>query len=176
MLCLFNNLNVCLTVVIKFKSRFRRRNWKFQTIRCRTVSILARMKASLMEPFDCIAPICMIVSGKAWLGWLLHCPLITISLPWCHIVIHICLVMSMHFLSIILDMLNAWVIGLWKRYLVLGFGWGRVSATVGVRLLSSAIVVIDLSRRVCWGLRTMVVLTSHLTLVRTTTRPYMGRA
>jgi hypothetical protein len=112
-LCLFTNLNVCLIVIIKFKSRFRRMNWTFWTIWCRTVSILVRTKASLTEPFDHIAPICMIVSGKAWLGWLLHCPLITILLPWCHIVIHICLVMSMHLLSIILDMLNAWVIGLW---------------------------------------------------------------
>jgi hypothetical protein len=37
----------------------------FRTIRHWTVSILARMKASLTEPFDHIAPICMIVGSRA---------------------------------------------------------------------------------------------------------------
>jgi hypothetical protein len=55
--------------------------------------------------------------------------------------------------------------------------WGRVSTTIGVGLHPSAIVVIDLGRWDCRGLRTVDVLSSHLPLLFcAVTRPCMGRA
>jgi hypothetical protein len=175
--------NCCLLVLlllVALKSRFRRRRRTFRMTRRLTVSTWARTKACLTEPFDHTAPIYMIVAGRAWLGWLLyyylHCQLIDVS----------CLVRILLFVyaltwvcicyMIFTWLLNAWVIWLIMEYFDDGYGWGRVSTTVGVCLRSSAIMVIDLSRRDCWELRTMVVLISHLTLVRTTTRPCMGRA
>jgi hypothetical protein len=49
--------------------------------------------------------------------------------------------------------------------LILRCSWGRVSTTVGVGLRPSAIVVIDLGRQDCRGLRTVDVLSSHLALL-----------
>jgi hypothetical protein len=46
--------------------------------------------------------------------------------------------------------------------LMLSYGGGRVSATVGVDLRPRVIVVIDSGRLSCRGLRTMDVLSSHL--------------
>jgi hypothetical protein len=42
-------------------------------------------------------------------------------------------------------LLNAWVILLMMEYSDDGYGWGRVSAAVGVSIHSRAIMVIDLS-------------------------------
>jgi hypothetical protein len=169
-----------LWLLVALKSRSQRRGRMFPTTRRLTVSTWVKTKASLTEPLDHIAPICAIVSSTTWLGWLLHYYLhyflIAIS----------CLAFILWFVyaltwvctwyMIFTWLLNAWVIWLIMEYSDDGFGWGRVSATIGVALRSSAIVVIDLSRRDCWELRTMVVLISHLTLFRTATRPCMGRA
>jgi hypothetical protein len=66
---------ICLYVwllLVMLKSQFWKRSWAFRTTRRLTVSILARTKASFTEPLDQIAHICMIVTSRAWLGWLLH--------------------------------------------------------------------------------------------------------
>jgi hypothetical protein len=151
-----------------------------RTIPWRVLRTLARTKASLTEHFDHVAPICMIISSRAWLGWLLHydlhSSLIAVSCLACILWSVYALIWGCICYMIFIWLLNAWVILLVIEYSDDKYGWGSVSATVGVGLRSRAIVVIDLSRRVGWGLRTMVVLTSHLTLFHTGTRPCMGRA
>jgi hypothetical protein len=110
----------------------------------------------------------MIVSSRAWLGWLLHYDLhyslIVVSCLTCILWCVYALIWWCICYMIFIWLLNAWVILLVVEYSDVEYGWGRVSATVGVGLRSRAIVVIDLSRWVYWGLRTAVVLTSHLTL------------
>jgi hypothetical protein len=172
----------CLLVwllLATLKSRFRRRNQTFRTIRRLTVSTWARMKVSLTKPLDHITPICKIVGSTTWLGWLLHyylhCPLIVVSCLICKLWFIYALICGCIRYMIFIWLLNAWVILLVIEYCDDEYGWGRVSATVGVGLYSRAIVVIDLSRWICWGLKTMVVLTCHLTFVHTVTRPCMGK-
>jgi hypothetical protein len=119
--------------------------------------ILAKKKASLTKPFDHTAPIYMIIVSRAWLGWLLHyylhCPLIDAS----------CLIRILLFVYAltwvcICDMIFTWLLNAWVIWLIMGhsddgYGWGRVSATIGVALCSSAIMMIDLSRRNCWRIK-----------------------
>jgi hypothetical protein len=97
-------------------------------------------------------------------------------MPCLHVVNHIFLDMRMHLLYDILLIIRCMSYMVGDRVFYDEYGWGRVSTTVGVRLRSRAIMVIDLSRLVCWGLRIVVVLTSHLTLFCIATRPCMGRA
>jgi hypothetical protein len=171
---------VCEWLLGVMKSPCPRRISPSETILWWVLRTLARTKASLTEPFDHIAHICMIVSSRAWLGWLLHYDLhyslIAISCLACILWSVYALIWWCIYYMIFIWLLNAWVILLVIEYSHDEYGGGRVSATVGVGLCSRAIVVIDLSRCVGWGLRTMVVSTSHLTLFRTTTRPCMGRA
>jgi hypothetical protein len=137
---------------VAFKSQSRRRNRTFRTTRLLTVSTWAKTKASLTEPFDHIASICMIVSSRAWLGWLLHyylhCPLIDVSCL-ARILLFVYALTWVGICYIIFTwLLDAWVIWLVIEYSDDEYGWGSVSATVGVVLRSRAIMVIDLSRRV----------------------------
>jgi hypothetical protein len=141
---------------------------------------LVRTNASLTEYFDHITPICMLPASRVWLGWLLyyylHCTLIDESCL-AHILLFVyALTWVCNCYMIFTWLLNAWVIRLMMEYSDDEYGWGPISTIIGVGLRSSAIVMIDLTTRDCWGLRTMVVLTSHITLVRTTTRPCTGRA
>jgi hypothetical protein len=162
------------------KSSCPRRIPPSRTIPWRVLRTFARTKASLTEPHDHIAPICMIVGSRAWLGWLLHYnlhySLIVISCLACILWFVYALTWVCICYMIFTWLLNTWVIWLVIEYSDDEYGWGGVSATIGVGLCSRAIVVIDLSMRVCWGLMIVVVLTSHLTLFCTPTQPCMGRA
>jgi hypothetical protein len=165
--CITHLYDYCLSWL---KSQSRRRNWTFWM----TVSTWTRTKASFTELLDHIAPICMIVGNRAWLRWLLHYylhySLIAVS----------CLTFILWFVYALIwmyicYMIFIWLLDVWVMWLAIEYsddeyGWSRVSATIGVGLRSRAIVVIDLSRRVCWELRIVVVLTSHLTLFHTTTQ------
>jgi hypothetical protein len=171
---------VCERLLGVMKSPCQRRISPSEMIPWRVLRTLARTKTSLTEPFDHIAPMCMIVSSRAWLGWFLHYDLhyslIVVSCLACILWSVYALIWGCICYMIFIWLLNAWVILLVVEYSDDEYGGGRVSATVGVDLRSRAIVVIDLSSRVGWGLRNMVVSTSHLTFFRTTSRPCMGRA
>jgi hypothetical protein len=165
---------VWLFVVVNLRTNSRE---AFRTTRHMMVSTLVWTKASFTEPFDHTALIYIIVASRTWLVWLLHyylhCSLIDVSCL-THILFY-ALTWVFTCYMIFTWLLNAWVRWLMMEYSDDGYGWGRVSTTVGVVLRSRAIVVIDLSRWVGGGLRTMVVLISHLTLFHTATRPCMGR-
>jgi hypothetical protein len=107
-------------------------------------------KASLTQPLDYNAPICMIVSSRTWFGWLLHYYLryslivvscLTFILWFVYALIWMCICYM-----IFIWLLDAWVIRLVMEYYDDEYGWSHVSATVGVDLRSRAIVMIDLSR------------------------------
>jgi hypothetical protein len=145
------------------KSWSRRRNQTFRMTRRLTVSTWARTKTCLTKP---IIYIYMIVASRAWLGWLLHyylyCPLIDISclarillfvyaLTW----VYICYM-------IFTWLLNAWVIWLVIEYFDDEYGWGCVSATVGVVL--SRRVLLRIKDCGCVDISSNLVSYSHSTL------------
>jgi hypothetical protein len=136
---------------------------------CRWAPERGRRQVSLNLLIILLLYIYMIAASRAWLGWLLyyylHCPLIDVSCLTRILLFVYALTWVCNCYMIFTWLLNAWVISLVIEYSDDEYGWGRVSATIGVGLRSRAIVVIDLSRWVCWGLRIVVVLTSHLTLV-----------
>jgi hypothetical protein len=173
-MCVLNFVCLCMWfLLVTLKRWSRRRNQTFRITRR-----LSEDEGKSHWIFDHIAPICMIVASRVWLGWLLyyylHWPLIDVSCL-AHILLFVYALTWVCICYMIFTwLLNAWVIWLIMEYSDDGYDWGRISATIDVGLRSSTIVVIDLSRRDCWSLRTMIVLTSHLTLVRTTTWPCMG--
>jgi hypothetical protein len=98
-------VKICCLLVwlfVMLKSWSQRRNQMFQTTWRLMVSTWVRTKASLTQPLDHNAPICMIVSSRTWFGWLLHyylCySLIVVSCLAFYIVIYICFDMNVHLL------------------------------------------------------------------------------